>query len=87
MIDRDESPHIMENLNRTIHFNYKNHKGTTRTRTVTPHSITFTHNEYHPTPQWLMIAYCHDAKATRTFALNDIYGIATTYGVKNAEEE
>ena len=79
MINKEESPETMENLsqNKTIQFNYKNHRNNSRLRTVTPHSITFAHTEYYPTQQWLLVAYCHDAKATRTFALNNIYGIQT----------
>lgn len=55
-----------------LSFNYLNWKNIESKRFVIPQSITFTSNEYHPTPEWLMKAYDLERKALRTFSLKKI---------------
>lgn len=43
-------------------------------RAVVPHHIEFAANEYHPTPQWLLVAHDVEKDAVRTFALSHIHG-------------
>ena len=51
---------------------YTNWKGETAIRRIIPRQISFTSNEWHPTPQWLLEAYDLDKKDIRHFALKDI---------------
>lgn len=55
-----------------LRFVYTNHRGETAERTVSPFSVWFGTTPEHPTPQWFLIAFCHDRKADRSFAMKDI---------------
>ncbi len=55
-----------------VTFTYKNHKGETSIRLVRPEMIHFGSNEYHPEPQWLMLAWDLHKEALRSFAIKDI---------------
>ena len=58
--------------NRVIKFEYKNWKGVTSIRTVTPINIWFGHTEWHKDDQWLLLALDEDKQAERNFAIKDI---------------
>ena len=51
---------------------YTNYKGITAVRHIVPDNIYFGKSEWHPEPQWLLLAYDIDRKADRSFALKDI---------------
>lgn len=55
-----------------LKFTYTNYKGETADRTVTPQRLFFGEMPYHNGPQWFLDAFCHDKRARRTFAFNDI---------------
>lgn len=55
-----------------VRFVYTNHRGETATRTVRPHSITFKATQYHPEPQWILVAWDIDKRTRRSFAMKDI---------------
>ena len=44
---------------------YTNYKGETAWRTITPKEIYFDRNEWHPTSQWLLLAFDENKKADR----------------------
>lgn len=52
---------------------YTNFRGERALRTITPADIDFFSNEWHPEPQWLLIAFDHEKQADRTFAMKDIH--------------
>lgn len=52
-----------------ISFIYTNHRGHTRQRTVVPIQIRYASTPEHPTPVWLLDAYCLDKNARRSFVL------------------
>jgi hypothetical protein len=55
---------------------YTNWRGETAVRTITPKSIRFGATEWHPEPQWLLLA--DDAeKGEREFALLDMKPVQT----------
>jgi len=55
---------------------YINWRKEIRQRVVTPlGSIYWGSNEWHPEEQWLLDAWDHQAKATRTFAFSGILGV------------
>ena len=51
---------------------YINHRREIAMRTIIPHRIQFGTSQWHPEPQWLMIAYDMDKNAWRTFAMTDV---------------
>lgn len=55
----------------TLEFEYTNYRGEVSVRTVTPKGLRHGSTEWHPEPQWLLVAFCHDRKAERHFALRD----------------
>ncbi len=57
-------------------FTYKNHRGETATRTVSPISVRFGSTEWHPERQWLLKAFDHEKCAEREFAMADISALA-----------
>lgn len=50
---------------------YTNYRGETAERTIVPRSIRFASTEWHPEPQWLLLAFDLDRNADRDFALRD----------------
>lgn len=56
---------------RMLCMTYKNWRGDVGDRHVTPIKIIFGSTEWHPEPQWLMIAWGHDKAAERAFAVKD----------------
>jgi predicted DNA-binding transcriptional regulator YafY len=53
-------------------FQYKNYRGEVTTRIVTPISVRFGLTEWHPEPQWLLLAFDHEKQAEREFAMKDM---------------
>lgn len=52
---------------------YVNHRGERSVRRVEPKEITYgTCKPWHDEPQWLLVAYCMERGANRTFALRDV---------------
>lgn len=50
---------------------YTNYRGETAARRIIPRSIRFGSTEWHPEPQWLLLAFDIDKQADREFALKD----------------
>lgn len=53
---------------------YRNWRGETALRTLTPRGIWHGVTDWHPEPQWLLSAFDHDKDAMRDFALADFLG-------------
>lgn len=51
---------------------YRNWKGKTKWRYISPQKYYFGSTEYHTQNQWLLKCLDHDKKATRTYAVTDI---------------
>lgn len=66
---------------RRLIIDYVNYRGERAERTITPTGeIRFESNEWHTTPEWLMIAWDHDKDAERFFALSGIKGVRAATG-------
>lgn len=52
---------------------YRNYKGVVGERNITPIQIYYGSTQYHPEPQFLLEAFDNEKKASRTFALKDMY--------------
>lgn len=52
---------------------YRNYKGELRERNITPMHIYYGSTKYHPEPQFLLEAVDNEKKASRIFALKDMY--------------
>jgi len=50
---------------------YKNWKGMITERDIVSREVVFGSTEWHTEPQWLMIAFCLNKRAMRTFAMKD----------------
>jgi hypothetical protein len=50
---------------------YTNWRGETSVRRIIPKSVRYGSTEWHPEPQWLLLAWDDDKKADREFALKD----------------
>jgi hypothetical protein len=50
---------------------YTNYRGETSVRRIIPKSVRFGSTEWHPEPQWLLLAWDDDKQADREFALKD----------------
>jgi hypothetical protein len=50
---------------------YRNHCGEVAERTIIPKSIRFGATEWHPEPQWLLLAFDLDKRADREFTMQD----------------
>lgn len=55
-----------------VYIYYKNWRGEEGWRHIKPQKIFFEATEYHPEPQWLLMALDYDKFAWRSFALKDI---------------
>lgn len=51
---------------------YRNHRGETAVRHITPREVVFGETTYHHGKQWLLNATDHDKGAVRTFAMTEI---------------
>lgn len=56
-----------------VEIDYTNWQGERGKRRIVPHRIEFGSNEWHPEPQWLLVAYDHDKNAMRFFAMASIH--------------
>jgi hypothetical protein len=56
---------------RSLRVRYRNHRGETAERTITPWGIEWGSTDFHPEPQWLLTCLDHDRHAARTYALKD----------------
>ncbi len=53
-------------------FSYRNYRGEVSKRIVKPVSVRWGSTEWHPEPQWLLLAFDFEKQADREFAMNDI---------------
>lgn len=60
-----------EGANPLLKITYTNYRGETSERTIAPRSIRFGSTEWHPEPQWLLLAFDTDKGADREFAIKD----------------
>ncbi len=58
-------------------FDYTNYRGEPSRRTVTVISHRYGASQWHPEPQWLMMALDHDKGEPREFAVKDMVNIET----------
>lgn len=66
-----------------LKFVYRNWRGELADRRVTPIEMVFKENEFHDGPQWFLVAYCHDKRAPRDFAIQDIVSPITPVVLRN----
>jgi predicted DNA-binding transcriptional regulator YafY len=59
--------------NGEVRIDYTNWRGERSIRTVVPIDIVFESNEFHPNPQWLLLAMDVDKNVVRKFAMADIH--------------
>ena len=57
---------------RLTHVTYRNHRGETAIRLISPTGIHHGSTEHHPEPQYLLHVFDLDRRETRLFALRDI---------------
>lgn len=50
---------------------YTNYRGETAPRTIIPRSTRFAATEWHPEPQWLLLAFDVEKNSDREFAIKD----------------
>jgi predicted DNA-binding transcriptional regulator YafY len=65
-------------MNQAVTIRYTNHRGETANRRILPHRLKFEATEWHPEPQWFLVAFDLDKQATRDFALADIHSWTPT---------
>lgn len=61
----------MVTLGEPVRITYRNYRGETAQRVITPQRVWFGSTEWHPEPQWLMAAFDHEKQANRDFAIKD----------------
>ena len=66
-------PSLAEQVDTRVIIDYTNWRGERYEREITPHSIEWGSNQWHPEPQFLMLAWCHKSKANKCFAVNKIH--------------
>lgn len=54
-----------------VTFRYRNYKGEESVRRAIPQEINFQSTQWHPEPQWIMVAFDVDKGDIRGFALQD----------------
>jgi hypothetical protein len=64
-------PEAAYTLDQVVSLFYKNHRGEIALRSFVPKSVRFGSTEWHPEPQWLLLAWDADKRADREFALKD----------------
>lgn len=62
----------VESREQAVRILYKNWRGETAWRHVTPRRIEFVATRWHPDPQWVVHAWDHGRGAERSFALRDV---------------
>lgn len=62
----------MTEASESVRIVYTNYRGETAIRTVVPRLIQFAATEWHPEPQWLLVAFDLEKQAERSFAMKDI---------------
>ena len=67
------TPHLGNVLTVDITIDYTNWRGQRYKRRITPKSISWGSNSWHPEPQFLMLAWCHVSKAEKCFAVKNIH--------------
>ena len=55
-----------------LKFKYRNYRGEIGIRTATPIRVEYRHSDWHPSPQWLLVAFDHEKQGERDFAMIDI---------------
>lgn len=63
-------------------FNYTNHRGETSARKVYPTAVRFGSTQWHPQPQWLLMAFCLDKGEMREFAMSEIRQVPRGQGAQ-----
>lgn len=53
---------------------YTNHRGERRERRIVPYALEFETSEWHPEPQWVVVAKDLDKDAVRSFPVLNIHG-------------
>jgi hypothetical protein len=68
---------------------YTNWRGETSRRRIIPKSVRYGSTEWHPEPQWLMLAWDDDKQADREFALKDFgaRAVVDEAGIRAGERE
>ena len=61
----------MKKCKKTIEMVYKNYRGETSKRVITPLSMRFGETSWHTEKCWLLKAFDHDKQDVREFALSD----------------
>lgn len=56
-----------------VQIDYTNWKGERAIRTIIPHYVVFDSNEWHPKPQWLLVALDVERDEVRAFAQDNIH--------------
>lgn len=56
-----------------ITIDYTNHRGERGRRRITPLTLTFGSNQYHPEMQWILRAFDEDKQVLRTFAMKNVH--------------
>ena len=56
-----------------VRIDYTNYKGNRSWRTISPDTIAYSSNKWHPERQWLLRAWDSEKKAMREFAMKDIH--------------
>ena len=68
----EEGRHLRFEKDRVLTFQYTNWRGQTAVRRAKLISLTFGATEWHPEPQWLIMAVDMPTGAVRLFALKDV---------------
>ena len=63
----------VSDLPKQVIIDYTNWRGERGLRRIRPLSISFESNEWHPKPQWLLLAEDVDKKELRSFAMGTIH--------------
>ena len=56
-----------------VEIDYTNWEGERSKRVIIPIGVQYTSNQWHPEPQWLLIATDVEKREQRTFAMKDIH--------------
>jgi hypothetical protein len=72
--DSFSSEPVVDEVAPVVVVHYTNWRGETSRRRIIPKSVRYGSTEWHPEPQWLLLAWDDDKQADREFALKD-FGI------------
>lgn len=59
-------------MSERVTIEYLNWRGEFAVREITPHRIEWSSNQWHPEPQWLLVAFDHGKGEMRAFAMKGI---------------